>query len=47
MSDVVCPQCSKKVTRHCDHCGWLVCVPCEVTYGRNNYVRVKKRQNGI
>lgn len=37
MEKIACPQCSKVVRRHCDHCGWLQCDTCEVIFGKDNY----------
>lgn len=43
MEDVTCPQCHKEVSRHCNHCGWLVCGKCKIVYGKNNYLKQKKK----
>lgn len=41
MEPVACPACAEAVKRHCEHCGWLVCMKCKIVYGKNNYVKKK------
>lgn len=47
MEAIACQHCSKKLKRHCKHCLWLECAPCEMLIGPYNviyYGEAKKRQ---